>query len=158
MTRSDYTRISQYLSIYKQAKTPYWFDQIYIGDRKYKSISTKERSKINARKVAEELFLEMKGNKEINVSPDRKFKYFANELVKQEKQLSKSETRSEKFSRDTQQTIHRDEKGLITFFGNKDISKISTNRIREFFINLDAGRLQPLSFSTKNKLCYYTQK
>ena len=65
MTRSDYTRISQYLSIYKQAKTPYWFDQIYIGDSKYKSISTKERSKINARKVAEELFLEMKGNKEI---------------------------------------------------------------------------------------------
>ena len=38
-------------------------------------------SKINARKGAEELFLEMKGNKEINVSPDRKFKYFANLIL-----------------------------------------------------------------------------
>ena len=116
MTFTDYTRISQDLSIYKQAKTLYWFAQIYIGDRKYKSILTKEKSKINARKVAEELFLEMKGNKEINVSPDRKFKYFANELVKQDKQLSKGETRSERFSKDTQQVIHRDEKGLIAIF------------------------------------------
>ena len=109
MTFTDYTRISQGLSIYKQAKTPYWFGQIYIGDRK-------EKSKINARKVAEELFLEMKGNIEINVSTDRKFKYFANELVKQEKQLFKGETRSERFSKDTQQVIHRDEKGLIAIF------------------------------------------
>ncbi len=151
MTCTDYTRISQGLSMYKQARSPHWFAQIYIGDRKYKSISTKEKSKIIARKVAEELFLEMKGNKEINVSPDRKFKYFANELVKQEKQLSKGETRSERFSKDTQQVIHRDEKGLIAFFGNKDVSKITTNHIREFFINLDADRPQPLSFSTKNK-------
>ena len=129
MTRTDYTRISQGLSIYKQARSPHWFAQIYIGDRKYKSISTKEKSKIIARKVAEELFLEMKGNKEINVSPDRKFKYFANELVKQEKQLSKGETRSKRFSKYTQQVIHRDEKGLIAFFGHRDISKITTNHI-----------------------------
>ena len=53
------------------------------------SISTKEKSKIIARKVAEELFLEMKGNKEINVLNDRKFKYFANELVKQENNYPK---------------------------------------------------------------------
>ena len=46
MTFTDYTRISQGLSIYKQAKTPYWFGQIYIGDRK-------EKSKINARKEGE---------------------------------------------------------------------------------------------------------
>ena len=72
MTRTDYTRISQTLSIYKQAKTLYWFAQSYIGDRKYKSISTKKKSKINTRKVAEELFLEMKGDKEINVSQLKK--------------------------------------------------------------------------------------
>ena len=58
----------------------------------------------------------MKGNKEINVSPDRKFKYFANELVKQEKQLSKGETRSERFSKDTQQVIHRDKKRIDCIF------------------------------------------
>ena len=46
MTRTDYTRISQGLSIYKQARSPHWFAQIYIGDRKYKSISTKESQKL----------------------------------------------------------------------------------------------------------------
>ena len=124
--------------------------QIYIGDRKYKSISTKEKSKIIARKVAEELFLEMRVIKKSMFHLTRKFKYFANELVKQEKQLSKGETRSERFSKDTQQVIHRDEKGLIAFFGNKDVSKITTNHIRNFLLIL----MQidwPLSFSTKNK-------
>ena len=58
----------------------------------------------------------MKTNKEIGVPKNRTFKYFENELVKQEKQLSKGETRSERFSKDTQQVIHRDEKGLIAIF------------------------------------------
>ena len=99
----------------------------------------------------------MKGNKEINVSPDRKFKYFANELVKQEKQLSKGETRSERFSKDTQQVIHRDEKGLIAFFGNKDVSKITTNHIRESFINLDADRLPLYRFLQRTNILLHSK-
>ena len=158
MTRTDYTRISQGLSIYKQARSPHWFAQIYIGDRKYKSISTKEKSKIIARKVAEELFLEMKGNKEINVSPDRKFKYFANELVKQEKQLSKGETRSERFSKDTQQVIHRDEKGLIAFFGNKDVSKLQPITSENFLLILMQIDPSPYRFLQRTNILLHSKK
>lgn len=59
MTRTDYTRISTGLNIYKQLDTPYWFAKMYIGDKKYKCISTKEKSKIKARKLAEELYQEL---------------------------------------------------------------------------------------------------
>lgn len=151
MTRTDTDSIFRGLSVFKNQKSPYYHCRIFVGDNKHIVRSTKEKTKIKARKVAEELYLEMKTNKEIGVPKNRTFKYFANELVKQEKQLSKGETRSERFSRDTQQVIHRDEKGLIAFFGNKDVSKITTNHIREFFINLDTDRPKPLSFSTKNK-------
>ena len=44
MTRTDYTRISTGLNIYKQLDTPYWFAKMYNGDKKYKCISTKEKS------------------------------------------------------------------------------------------------------------------
>ena len=151
MTRTDTDSIFRGLSVFKNQKSPYYHCRIFVGDNKHIVRSTKEKTKIKARKVAEELYLEMKTNKEIGVPKNRTFKYFANELVKQEKQLSKGETRSERFSKDTQQVIHRDEKGLIAFFGNKDVSKITTNHIREFFINLDSDRPQTLSFSTKNK-------
>ena len=99
----------------------------------------------------------MKGNKEINVSPDRKFKYFANELVKQEKQLSKGETRSERFSKDTQQVIHRDEKGLIAFFGNKDVSKLQPITSENFLLILMQIDPKPIVFY-KEQISYYTQK
>ena len=123
MTRTDTDSIFRGLSVFKNQKSPYYHCRIFVGDNKHIVRSTKEKTKIKARKVAEELYLEMKTNKEIGVPKNRTFKYFANELVKQEKQLSKGETRSERFSKDTQQVIHRDEKGLIAFFGNKDVSK-----------------------------------
>ena len=75
--------------------------RIFVGNNRHIVRSTGESTKIKAKKVAEELYLEMKTNKEIGVPKNRTFKYFANELIKQEKQLSKGETRSERFSIDT---------------------------------------------------------
>ena len=54
VTRTDYTRISIGLNIYKQLDTPYRFAKMYIGDKKYKCISTKEKSKIKGFKCTYE--------------------------------------------------------------------------------------------------------
>ena len=51
---------------------------MYISDKKYKCISTKEKSKVMVRKVAIELYQELKGTKEIKTSKP----YFSNKLFK----------------------------------------------------------------------------
>ena len=51
---------------------------MYISDKKYKCISTKEKSKVMVRKVARELYQELKGTKEIKTSKP----YFSNKLYK----------------------------------------------------------------------------
>ena len=44
MARTDYTGIFAGLNIYNKLDTPYWFAKMYIGEKKYKCISTKEKS------------------------------------------------------------------------------------------------------------------
>ena len=44
------------LSLYKTGRSPYWFAQIWVGAEKNYRKSTKETSRIEAAKVAEEVF------------------------------------------------------------------------------------------------------
>ena len=68
MTCTDYTRISQGLSIYKQARSPPGLLKSISEIENTSLFQQKKSQKLLQEKVAEELFLEMKGNKEINVS------------------------------------------------------------------------------------------
>ena len=83
MTRTDIDSIFPGLSIFKNQESPYYHCRIFVEDNKHIVSSTKEKTKIKARKVAKALYLEMKTNKEIGVPKNRTFKYFANELLKQ---------------------------------------------------------------------------
>ena len=52
------------LSLYKTGRSPYWFAQIWVGaEKKYYRKSTKETSRIEAAKVAEEVFESLKNQK-----------------------------------------------------------------------------------------------
>lgn len=63
---TDKKSIRTGLSLYKTGRSPYWFAQIWVGaEKKYYRKSTKETSRIDAAKVAEEIFESLKNQKVI---------------------------------------------------------------------------------------------
>ena len=66
--------------------SPYWYARIRDPSTKRHVVrSTKETSKLQARKVAEELFLTVLRNSPAAIPKDRTFGYFADELISLEK-------------------------------------------------------------------------
>ena len=47
--------------------------------------------------------------------------------------------------------LRRSKDGLISYFGDYDVTKITTGMIREYLLHLDQNRAKPLAESTKSK-------
>ena len=110
--RTDRTEIRRGLYIYKQPRqSQYYFVRIFVGNKKYICRSTKETSKIEARKRAEELYSSLKDKNEVGVSETNSFRFFSNKLIEHEMELSKTK-RSKRFGKDTRKYITRKELGL----------------------------------------------
>lgn len=149
--RTDRTEIRRGLYIYKQPRqSQYYFVRIFVGNKKYICRSTKETSKIEARKRAEELYSSLKDKNEVGVSETNSFRFFSNKLIEHEMELSKTK-RSKRFGKDTRKYITRKELGLDSVFGGMDISKITTFDIRKYLDRLDKKNNKPLTYSTKSK-------
>ena len=81
-------RLHKGLAIYKLNSSPFWYARIRDPRSKRHVVrSTKETSRIDARKAAEELYLKIAGsNAPLKVPQNLTFGYYADELVKEEKQ------------------------------------------------------------------------
>ena len=81
-------RLHKGLAIYKLNSSPFWYARIRDPRSKRHVVrSTKETSRIDARKAAEELYLKLAGsNAPLKVPQNLTFGYYADELVKEEKQ------------------------------------------------------------------------
>ena len=146
--KTHFKKVRQGLSIYKTGQSQYYFARIWLSkEKRYTVKTTKETSRLDALEVAEEIFEKLKQNK---VSESRTFNHFSKILMKYQKSLS-GKTRSERFARDDEKIILRENDGLNAYFGNRDINEITTFDLRDYLTFLDDSRNKPLSASSKSK-------
>ena len=146
--KTHFKKVRQGLSIYKTGQSQYYFARIWLSkEKRYTVKTTKETSRIDALEVAEEIFEKLKQNK---VSESRTFNHFSKILMKYQKSLS-GKTRSERFAKDDEKIILRENDGLNAYFGNRDINEITTFDLRDYLTFLDDSRDKPLSASSKSK-------
>jgi hypothetical protein len=140
------------MSLYKTDASPYWFARIWIsGERKYVVRSTKEKSRLAAEEVAEELLHYLKQKKFVNGLPrEQTFIHYADMLLKEQRRLA-GKSKNKRFARDDEKILNRNVDGVIDYFGKRDIASIKTPDIREYLNFLDDRREKPLASSTKNK-------
>src|SRR5664280_539809 len=80
-------KIRRGLAIYKTHASPYWFARILDPNtKKYLVRSTKETSRLPARKVAEELDADLKGQQRL-VPREFSFKYYATRFIEKGRRL-----------------------------------------------------------------------
>ena len=89
--------VSKGLSLYKTGRSPYYFARIWDSiDKKYLTRSTKETTRIDARQVAQELFIKLHNTTLKKIPSNKTFNYFSTLLMKQQKAMS-GKTRSKRF-------------------------------------------------------------
>lgn len=141
------------LAIYKTDRSPYWFARVWNPfTKKYITRSTKEESRIDAREAAIELFDSLTKSKFQNVKAKApaSFGTYADRLLREIQQRTKGDPRSYVY-RDTRAILFRKDDGLVAYFGDMDVTDITTGRVRAYVHHLDATRSKPLNTSTKNK-------
>lgn len=149
------------MSIYRTGNSPFWHVRIYDNLRKrYIVRSSKEKARLTAKEVAEELFDEhrSKKNQAVAVSRDTSFRHYAEKLQAHEKAMA-ARMRGKRFFTDTRAilapTVRKGSKekriGMLEYFGEYDVSKITAGMVREYFQKVDEKRDTPLAASTKAK-------
>ena len=140
------------LSLYKTGASPYWYAQAWLsGEKKYVVRSTKETSRIVAQDVAEEILDDLKSSRKVNLTPkEHRFDFYALKLIQQQRRLS-GRQKSKRFSGDDEAILNRKEDGVLEYFGDRDVTTITTVVLREYLEYLDDRRKQPLAPATKNR-------
>ena len=136
------------MSLYTRKDTPYYWGCLRI-DKKYykKSLRTTDRDE------AEKLLFAWKS--ELMTSPDspvgeqgNSFSAHAKKLIRREKNLPPRPSGIEQWT-DTNRLLRRTN-GLLDYFGNKDVNKITSIDIERFFEQLPLNN-KPLSTTYMNK-------
>lgn len=141
------------LAIYKTGRSRFWHVRIYDRKtRRYSVKSTREYGRYYATEVALEIFHRVYATSP--VVEEKKvitFKQYAEKMAYITQQRTKG-TRSYVF-KDQQCILYRKDDGLIAYFGSMDIRAITTGKVRDYLMFLDARRAKPLAPSTKSKQC-----
>lgn len=139
--------------IYKVNSSPYWRVRVWIpSEGRYRVRSTKEATRIEAAKAADEFAAKLQGHGELAAVPkSRSFETFADRLM----QRQKAQVKQEQLHKGTEQgdvyTIRNNEWGLIAFFGRRDISSIRPKDVSAYVTWMQKEREEPLAASTINR-------
>lgn len=139
------------LAVFKTGQSQFWSLRFYDSQNKrYIVRSTRETDRISAQMAAEEFVRSLVG--QMPPPPPKKLdkavtvEHFANRVM----QINAAG--SSKFTaRDEEKMIKQKDIGILDYFGKDDIRTITTNDIWDYFLFMDEGRDQPLSWSTKSK-------
>jgi hypothetical protein len=116
------------LHIYKVLASPFW--RVRIRDPrngKYIVRSTKEESKLEARKVAEEVFHSLFSKGVLNIVPrEQTFEFFAEQVIKEAHHDVIAGNRRDGYVANTKFPLFHKQWGLIAEFGKKDVSELAT--------------------------------
>lgn len=151
--KTDLKNIHPGLAIFKTGRSPYWHARIYNNaEQSYRVRSTRETGRYHATKAAIEiwnrLYVPDLAKQKRNIVT---FSTYADRLSHMTRQRTKG-TKSYAF-KDQYKILYRKEDGLVAYFGDMDVRKIKTGRIRSYLAFLDQRRLKPLAPSTKAKQC-----
>ena len=115
--------------------------------------SSKETSRIEAREAAEEFADSYRGivNSDHAQKKATSFEHYAKKLMGIQQGKSK-------WSEGDNKLLNRSKDGLICYFGKYDVTKITTGKVRDYLIHLDANRPKRLAESTKAKHCIIIRK
>jgi hypothetical protein len=139
------------LALYQTYASPFYFARILDPrSHRYKVRSTKEKSRIEARRVAEELAYEI-CRKDAPALREFSFKTYGQRLIQKGQQLADSGERNKNYIRTTKLFLDNDDWGLVRHFGTRDVRELTTRDWQLFIEGL--GRKRPdLSTSTRNML------
>ena len=126
--KGEIITINRGLAIYQTNASPYWYARIRNPISKRNVVrSTKETSRLEARKVAEELFISiMKGKDAAKVPREQTFGYFAEELVKAEKRRGEIGEINKKLWANTEFYLEHKKWGILERFDKVDVKSITT--------------------------------
>jgi integrase len=140
------------LAIYKVNLSPYWRVRIWVPSLgKYQVRSTKETSRIEAAKAAEELAADLQGRGTLDAVPrSRTFEYFADRHLMEQQKLADQGQRHRGIQINDRSTIRNEGWGLIAYFGRRDVATIKTKDILGYIAWSQRDREKPLAWSTIN--------
>ena len=139
------------LAIYKTHASDFWYARIRDPKtRRYVVRSTKETSRIGARRAAAELQRSLLGH--VAETPrEFSFRHYALAFLKQGNDHVASGNRNANYQRTARLFIENDDWGLLKHFGSMDVRSLTTRDFAAFMTSL-AKRRPDLSTSTRNML------
>lgn len=146
-------KIRRGLAIYKVHASPFWMCRILdVKNQKYIVRSTKEKTRIEARRVAEELAQEMFAPGLQQAVPRQfTFEHFANILLQEAESDVQHGRRAKTHVRDLRKILDNKDHGLIKSLGRRDIREIATRDFTTFIRKLMESK-DTLSASTHNQI------
>ena len=147
-------KLQRGLHLYKTGQSKYWYVRILIPrTEKFIRKSTKETNRIDAGKVAYELFQDFmtKPSKYSKVAAPNSFKVYVEKLIDKQRRDVETGAKSPRYLKDDLKIINREDDGILTYFGDYPVDDIATSSMRDYFNLLDDNRESPLAASTKNK-------
>jgi hypothetical protein len=144
-------KIRRGVAIYQTHAGPYYYARIlHPKTGKYVVRSTKETSRLEARKVAEELAADMRKNERV-AEPEYSFKYYAGRYIEKARGQAQRGERNANYVRTATVALDNDDWGLVRHFARRDVRELKT-RDWQLFIEKIAARRPDLSPSTRNTL------
>lgn len=143
-------KISRGLAIYKVGASPYWQCRMRISSKGgYLCQSTKEKTRIEARKAAEELYTSvLQRNVVPEVRKELTFDYFADRHIKKQYELAKRGVRSLQLAKADEWLINNQKFGLLKYFGGRDITQLRTKDVNAYLEFIKETRAEPFAFTT----------
>ena len=141
-------KIYKGMSLFRKERSPYYWGYLNVGGViKKKSLGTDNKNQ--AEKLLFEWKSELMADKDSAIGEaGNSFSFYAKKLISKEKQLPPRPSGIEQWT-DTQRLLSRTN-GLLDFFGNKDVSMITSKDINNFFEQLPLNN-KPLTTSYINK-------
>lgn len=139
------------LFLYQTPRSPFWYAKIWVpSQQRYFTKSTKETDRLEATEVAiafADKTLSTLGTVERNPKATR-FETYADKF--DANMRASLGAKSRKYL-DCHSTLHRPGDGVVAYFGDMQVSKITAGSMRDYLANMDANWAKPLSGSTKKK-------
>ena len=137
------------LAIYKVNASPYYFARIRDSRNKKNIVrSTKETSRIEARKAAEELAQSIFNSGVTSEVPKQfRFQHFAELSLQDAKSDVRRGVRAKSFIKNTNFVLENKNWGLLNAFGDRDIRELETKDLTERRADFLRGQIDLLRFA-----------
>lgn len=157
-------KIKKGLAIYKQSRSPFWYVRCYMpfGGRYNQVISTKTDSEREARKIAEDFYIECAVKKRalggelpsgLKAAKDLRYSFanVADEFLEERKRYAGNNPKHLRNYHDTRKLVDA-KNGLKAHFIKRDISAITTADVRDYMVFAEEQSSKgSLSASTRSK-------